>query len=309
MKLLLQTLFTFTISINIYSQYGLPYYERFYNDTIEAKLFKKNRIKSISDFRQNLIYNKPGKGTWWEKREYNVEGFLSKKTNLEIIVYSGRISDDFRLDSITYSYDSINKQIIETDHIRKYPECTIFSFDSNGRIVLVESNSNGQVKNNEIFIYNLEDNTIIEIDTNKYHRINGNIYKVLDNKIIQVYNYYGKDTTLYKSIEYSKNEITVYKYLPKNNKQKSTRYFDSEGRILKEFRESENYLIAEEYTYGNNYVKEISYRRDIESNFSIFYPVFFSITYLKENGLPDYRIDRSQYHSYTFIRYFYEYYE
>lgn len=301
----------FDVSFSYYK--FLPYFERFKSDSVEAILYKANKIKSVSVSAQTYRYGNYEKSIVSEKSEFDREGFLIKKTNPGIQVYiNGYISanEDNRLDSTTYLYDKKNNKVLEFYCIRKYPETTIWQFDTLGRINYVEKKRDSIIIWNKIINYDLVNNQIVTIDTNEFYRINGKIYEIYDNKVSRVLDYGNKDTVPSEIYTYGKDKLTIKEYENGNIHRITTRYFNPKGRLIKEIREiSDKDVVVEEFIYGINYIKYYSYKREIESYFSIFKSISQSISYFHENGLPEMKLSKWWNFGYVKQEYIYEYYE
>lgn len=269
----------------------LPYNDKFTNDTNDAIIFKRNKVKSVSYFVQDYKYGKYDKGIISEKREYNRDGFLVKITNPGIRVYRGPGfsigSEDSRIDSTTYKYLKENSSITYNCWVRKYPETTNYKFDSLGRLFYIEDIKDSAIFSNEIINYDLENNRIVTIDTNHYYKINGKIFIISNNRISKILDYDDKDTVISETYEYGDNKLTIKEFANDYEDRTITRYYNVYGKLIKEVREIDDKdVIVEEYFYGKDYIKNISYKREIESSFSIFNKVSKSILYLSSSNLP-----------------------
>lgn len=268
----------------------LPHYYKFINDTNDAIIFKRNKVKSVSYFVQDYRYGKYDKGIIYEKREYNRDGFLVKITNPGIRIYRGQFSigsEDGRIDSTTYKYLKENSSITYNCWVRKYPETTNYKFDSLGRLFYIEDIQDSAIFSNEIINYDLENNRIFTIDTNQYHKISGKIFIISNNRISKILDYDDKDTVILETYQYGDNKLTVKEFANDYEDRTITRYYNDNGKLVKEIREIEDKdIIVEEYFYGKDFIKSISYKREIESSFSIFNKVSKSIIYLNSSNLP-----------------------
>ena len=269
----------------------LPYNDKFINDTNDAIIFKRNKVKSVSYFVQEYRYGKYDKGIIAEKREYNRDGFLVKITNPEIRIYRGPMfstgSEDGRIDSTTYKYSKEACSITYNCWVRKYPETTNYVFDSLGRLFYIEDIKDSAIFSNEIINYDLENNRIITIDTNHNYKINGKIFIISNNRISKILCYDDKDTVTSEIYQYENNKLTIKEFANVYEDRIITRYYNANGKLVKEIREiGDRDIIVEEYFYGKDFIKNNSYEREIESSFSIFNKVSKSIIYLNSSNLP-----------------------
>lgn len=291
----------------------LPFYEKFKNDSDNAALFKRNKVKSVSEYRKSSVYGKYEKEICWEKKEYNRDGFLVKITNPDIKVFRGPTSIDYednRIDSTTYSYNKENNSITYICWVRKYPEKTNYFFNELGNLYYVEEFKGSNLKSKDIINYDLVHNRIITIDTNQYFKINGSIFIIADNRISKILDYDDKDTVISEIYKYSKNKLTINKFENGTLTCVTTRYYNVKGELVKEIREiGDKDIIVEEYFYRNNNIKSISYKRDIESSFYIFKSVSKSILYLNNSKLPIYEVTNWHGNFDYHTQFQYEYYE
>jgi len=269
----------------------LPYYVNFINDTNDAIIFRRNKVKSVSYFVQDYRYGKYDKGIITEKREYNRDGFLVKITNPGIRIYRGPGfsigSEDSRIDSTTYKYLKENSSITYNCWVRKYPETTNYKFDSLGRLLYIEDIKDSAIFSNETINYDLENNRIITIDTNQHHKINGKIFIISNNRISKILDYDDKDTVTSETYEYGNYKLTIKEFRNDYEDKIITRYYNDNGKLIKEIREIDDRdVIVEECSYGKDFIKNISYKREIESSFSIFNNVSKSTIYLNNSNLP-----------------------
>lgn len=288
----------------------LPYYERFKNDSIEAEIFKRNKVKSVIDYKKSFRYGKYDKGLNWERRELDIEGFTIKLTNPDIIVSrSGRLNDSSFIDSTTFLYDNENRKIKEIVHLRNSPEENIFSFDSNGFLIAVDNFSNNVLTDKENYEYDFRNNKIIINNSDDSEEVSGFIYELERKKIKNILYFDEDDATLYKTMIYRKNMIIINTILPSTTFYRTSKSYNKKGQLVKEIREREDSFVIEEYSYGSNWIKNVFYIREFESNYSIFKPMYFRLIYLNENGLPISQIERWWNYSFDKITFIYEYYE
>ena len=291
----------------------LPYYERFKNDSIEAEIFKRNKVKSVTYFSKNFKYGKYDEGIITEKREYNRDGFLVKITNPDIKIYRGPTSLDNehnRIDSTTYNYDTLNNTITYKCWVRKNPETTKYKFDTYGRLLFVEEIKDSLIESNLVINYDLENNKIITIDTNQYHKINGHIFIISNHRISKILSYNDKDTVTSEIYQYKNDKLTIKEFANDYEDRIVTRYYNGNGKLVKEIREIDDKdIIVEEYFYGKDFIKNISYKREIKSTFSIFNKVSKSILYLSSSNLPILEVTNWWGIFYYKTQFQYEYYE
>lgn len=270
-------------------------------------------MKSVSCFVQDYRYGKYDKGIITEKREYNRDGFLVKITNPDIKAFRGPTSidnEDNRIDSTTYSYNKENNSITYNCWVRKYPETRIYKFDSLGRLFYIEDIRDNAIYSNEIINYDLDNNRIVTIDTNKYYKINGKIFTISNNRISKILDYDDKDTVISETYEYGDNKLTVKEFANDYEDRTITRYYNDNGKLVKEIREiGDRDIIVEEYFYGKDFIKNNSYEREIESSFSIFNKVSKSILYLSSSNLPILEVKNWWGIFYYKTQFQYEYYE
>ncbi len=268
----------------------LPYYEGFKADSDNAAIYKRNKVKSVSEYRKKYSNGKYEKEFCWEKREYNKDGFLTKITIPGIKVYRGPTSinnEDNRIDSTTYNYNKENNTITYICWIRKHPEKTIYYFNEIGNLLYVEEFKDSNLVSNVIINYDLKHNKIATVDTNQYFRINGRIYLIVNSRISKIYAYNNKDTVISEIYEYADNKLTIKEFEHGTLTWVTTKYFNDNGTLIKEIREIEDKdIIVEEYFYRKNYIKFISFKREKESSFSIFKSNSKSILYLNKSNLP-----------------------
>lgn len=290
----------------------LPYYDGFKNDSDLAKKYKKNKIKSVSEFRKNFISGKQDKEVFWEKREYNGDGFLVKITNPDIKIYRGPTSFDDehnRIDSTTYNYDTLNNTITYKCWVRKNPETTIYKFDELGRLIYIEVKRDSVTNSIQIIKYDIEKSRVFTVNSNEYYKEFGSIYIIENNRITKTLNYNNKDTATSEIYFYINNWLTIKEYENDYQLRTITRYYNN-GKFYKEIREIDDEdIIVEEYFYEKDYIKNISYKREIESSYSLFTKVSKTILYLNENKLPVRERTKWQGFSEYEIRFQYEYYD
>ncbi len=288
----------------------LPYAERFRNDSIEAEVFRNNKVKSISDYKKSFRYGIYDKGLIWERREFNTEGLTIKITNPDIIVSrSGRLSDSSFIDSTTFLYVNENRKIKEFVHLRNSPVENVFSFDSNGLLISVENFNENVLTDKETYEYDFRNNKIIINNSDDSEDVSGYIYELDRNRIKKILYFDEKDTTLHKTMSYRNNMIFINTISPSSTLYRTSKSYNKKGQLVKEIREREDSFVVEEYIYGSNWIKNVFYIREIESNYSIFKPMYFSVTYLHENGLPISQIERWWNYGFDKIKFIYEYYK
>ncbi|HAY33415.1 MAG TPA: hypothetical protein DCY06_04705 [Bacteroidetes bacterium] len=291
----------------------LPYYEKFKNDSNNAAILKRNKVKSVSEYRKSRAYGKYEKEICWEKKEYNRDGFLVKITNPHIIVYRGPASlddEDKRIDSTTYSYNKENNSITYSCWVRKYPEKTNYYFNDSGKLLYVEEYEDSILESNKVINYDLENNRIITIETNEYYKINGSIFIIADNRISKILDYDHKDTSISEIYEYADSKLTIKEYDNDLEDRITTRYYNTYGKLIKEIREfNDENVSVEEYVYGSDCLKIISFDRELDSFYSILKPQSKIITYFDENGIAKTQIEKWHNNRPDIIKYIYEYYE
>lgn len=143
--------------------------EQFKDDSIQAILYKKNKVKSVSKSNTSFYYKNYGDHkTLYEKIEIDTNGNEVKvwipDTNL--IMYRGgrgRLSENDRIDSTTYHYNSQNKRIKEIIHIRSGDETKEYFYGKDGHLISILDETYNDHFWKWIFEYDHLNHRIIEI--------------------------------------------------------------------------------------------------------------------------------------------------
>jgi hypothetical protein len=299
----------FLVTLNSFSQSLIDYNTDFKDDSLQAELYKTNKVKSVTD---SIYYFKNGKlknGGIWQVNEYNPEGFVTKITFPGSARYILTMQPGYEIDSITFQYDKQSGKIIEKMHVKEYPQTTIYQFDSLGRIISIEELKEGKTIWSHKYNYYLHINLITQIYPSQDSSYNGYIYKFENNRIRYIYSFNRNDTNLSEKYIYEKNRVIHIKYDFSDVEISTTQHFDENGIVLKEISENSNTIVVKENLKGYNYKKHSMYERNRKTNFALFEKVSNNITYFKKNGLPDYSLNHISKVPDFLRKFIYEYYE